>query len=62
MWAVRTAAAPPSPVSNGFMLELDGIGKNGVGLLGLSMWQRVIEKLNSAVVVGYIGTEAREEE
>jgi len=44
------------------MLELDGIGKNGVGLLGLSMWQRVIEKLNSAVVVGYIGTEAREEE
>lgn len=46
------------------MLELDGIGKSRVGLLGLSMWQRVRvrEKLNSVVGVSYIGTEAREEE
>jgi len=43
------------------MLELDGIGKSRVGLLGLSMWQRVREKLNSVVGVSYIGTEAREE-
>jgi hypothetical protein len=42
------------------MLELDGIGKSRVGLLGLSMRQRVREKLNSVVGVSYIGTEAIE--